>query len=185
MEQNGTEWNTFFAESPSGPPASPERPRYATSPCISYPIAEVVESKVEGPFAASISSEKWPHEKTLRPIGRQDGHRPVGVRSGGIDRLQRTSHAGPTATDAAADQTTPAQVAVTTVSGPEVDSSPATEPTAKVTTAKNPAAEQQPPVQPVKTNNPGPTDDSVPADGQPVQVATVLAPRCLMPSTPR
>ena len=81
-----------------------------------------------------------------------------------------------TATDAAADQTTPAQVAVTTGSGPEVDSSPATEPTAKVTTAKNPTAEQQPPVQPVKTTNPGPTNDSVPADGQPVQVATVLAP---------
>ena len=81
-----------------------------------------------------------------------------------------------TATDAAADQTTPAQVAVTTGSGPGVDSSPTTEPTAKVTTAKNPTAERQPPVQPVKTNSPGPADDSVPPDGQPVQVATVLEP---------
>ena len=81
-----------------------------------------------------------------------------------------------TATDAAADQNTPAQVAVTTGSGPGVDSSPTTEPTAKVTTAKNPTAERQPPVQPVKTNSPGPADDSVPPDGQPVQVATVLEP---------
>ena len=103
MEQYGTEWNTFFAESPSGPPAAGKtKVRDLTlhlegirpNPTWPYPIAEVVESKVEGPFAASISSEKWPHEKTQSPIGRQDGHRPVGVRSRGIDRLQRTRHAG-------------------------------------------------------------------------------------------
>ena len=90
-----------------------------------------------------------------------------------------------TATDAAADQNTSAQVAVTTGSGPGVDSSPTTEPTAKVTTEKNPAAERQPPSNPSRPTAQGRRTTPYLRTASQSRSLPCWNPRCLMPSKPR